>query len=332
MNAIASLLPAIVVFPFGAIFWTTPLAKFAWATFGLLFLFKIGSLIQNRLQSLPLPRGLGWIAYLFFWPGMRPESFSQRSAQQESVGRAFVEGFLFFIAGAVLHIALILFWSSFPNGVRLYLGLISFMMLIHFGISSILFSVFRMCGWPVEPLFKAPLMSTSLREFWGKRWNLAFVDMDKRVILPLFPKQFGRAASVLGVFVVSGILHEIGISYPANAGWGLPLLYFFLHGILTLIEPSVPLIGRSLNLKRIWVWLTLLIPVPLLFHESFLLSFIGLYFEFANRVANSIPPAEFLHWAVGEHNFYRVDCPNNWTLTDIASVHIDAQRTTDRKI
>jgi len=103
----------------------------------------------------------------------------------------------------------------------------------------------------VEALFYSRLSSSSLREFWGQSWNLAFVDMDKRLLLSLFPKNSSKALAIFGIFLLSGILHEIEISYPSNGGWGAPMLYFLIHAILTAAEPSIPFINKSVSLKRV---------------------------------------------------------------------------------
>lgn len=276
----------------------SPLGKLAWATLGLLLLLKTFSLLKSWQQSQSLPHGLGWIVYLFLWPGMRPESFSQRSTPQESIARDFVEGFIFFVCGLILHLALILFWSTLEAELRLFAGLASFFLVIHFGFSSLLYTAYKLFGWPVEPLFKSPLKSSSLREFWSQRWNLAFVDMGKRIFLPLFPQKFGKSFAAFGIFIVSGVLHEIGISFPSNGGWGLPFLYFLIHGVLTLIEPSISVLNKFTILRRLWVWAALLIPLPLLFHQPFLQTFIFPYFEFMNSLVTSIPISEFIYWSI----------------------------------
>ncbi|KAF9018926.1 hypothetical protein BDZ89DRAFT_1073457 [Hymenopellis radicata] len=57
-------------------------------------------------------------------------------------------------------------------------------------------------SWP--PLFNRPWLSTSLSEFWGRRWHQGFRDM------------FGRVGGqrVLGTFLASGVFHDLGI-------WGM---------------------------------------------------------------------------------------------------------------
>jgi alginate O-acetyltransferase complex protein AlgI len=46
----------------------------------------------------------------------------------------------------------------------------------------------------------------------------------------------GKPIGVMAVFVASGLLHEIAITLPVMSGFGLPTLYFTLHGLLTLLE------------------------------------------------------------------------------------------------
>jgi alginate O-acetyltransferase complex protein AlgI len=73
-------------------------------------------------------------------------------------------------------------------------------------------------------------------------------------------RRFGRAAGVAASFVASGLLHELAISVPAGGGYGLPTIYFIVHGAL--VAGGVR--GRALTL------MALLIPLPLLFHAPFL--------------------------------------------------------------
>jgi hypothetical protein len=75
-------------------------------------------------------------------------------------------------------------------------------------------------------------------------------------------------------FLFSGLLHELAISVPVEAGYGLPLLYFTLHGGLVLLERRLE--GTAAALPR-WGWLGrawtcgwLVLPLPILFHRPFL--------------------------------------------------------------
>ena len=59
-----------------------------------------------------------------------------------------------------------------------------------------------------------------------------------------------------------------------SAGFGLPLLYFLLHGGLVLVEAALARRGRAVDrrpwLGRLWTVACLVGPLPLLFHRPFL--------------------------------------------------------------
>jgi alginate O-acetyltransferase complex protein AlgI len=76
---------------------------------------------------------------------------------------------------------------------------------------------------------------------------------------PLRPR-LGRDGARLAAFFVSGLLHELAISVPVNAGYGLPMLYFALQGVLVTIERKP---------SRLRTLASLVIPLPLLFHPWF---------------------------------------------------------------
>src|SRR5262249_60569458 len=105
-----------------------------------------------------------------------------------------------------------------------------------FGIFNILAAFWRPLGVNARPLFRAPLLSTSLSEFWSKRWNLAFSEMTALAIYRPATAAFGRRGAIIAAFVVSGLLHELAISVPVKAGYGGPSLYFLLHGLLVAVE------------------------------------------------------------------------------------------------
>jgi alginate O-acetyltransferase complex protein AlgI len=48
----------------------------------------------------------------------------------------------------------------------------------------------------------------------------------------------GSNAGVMAIFLASGLLHELAITLPVRSGFGLPTLYFLLHGILTILEKN----------------------------------------------------------------------------------------------
>jgi hypothetical protein len=116
---------------------------------------------------------------------------------------------------------------------RLLLGtillLLGLSLVLHFGLFNLLAGLWRRLGADCHALFRAPLKSASLSEFWGRRWNLAFSEMTALAVFRPLRGIVGRQPATMAAFLFSGFLHELAISLPARAGYGLPLLYFALH-------------------------------------------------------------------------------------------------------
>ncbi|KAF8064409.1 hypothetical protein FPV67DRAFT_221191 [Lyophyllum atratum] len=104
--------------------------------------------------------------------------------------------------------------------------------------------------WP--PAFEAPWLSTSLNEFWSKRWHQFFRDpfftLGGYPMLLLF---VGRAGAVLGTFFMSSILHSFAFW---GMGRGTDFMrvggYFIVNGIGVLLEH----IWRSVTGRRVGGW------------------------------------------------------------------------------
>jgi alginate O-acetyltransferase complex protein AlgI len=147
-------------------------------------------------------------------------------------------------------------------------------LVLHFGLFNLLAGAWRLSGVDCRPLFVAPLRSTSLGEFWGRRWNLAFSQMTALAIYQPLVRRAGRRAALAASFLGSGLLHELAISVPVRAGYGLPMAYFALHGALMMIEGRLARAGRPIDrvpwAGRAWTLGWLVLPLPILFHRPFL--------------------------------------------------------------
>jgi D-alanyl-lipoteichoic acid acyltransferase DltB (MBOAT superfamily) len=149
------------------------------------------------------------------------------------------------------------------------LGLI---LLLHFGTFQLVALLWQSLGVKAESIMSSPLRSTSLGEFWGKRWNLGFRQLAHELIFrPLYRKLGPDSAGFL-VFMVSGLIHDLVISLPARGGYGLPTLYFLLQGAGVIVERSR--FGKRLGLGqgvRGWCFMmvSLVLPVFGLFHPWF---------------------------------------------------------------
>ncbi|XWS51805.1 hypothetical protein CRYUN_Cryun11dG0014100 [Craigia yunnanensis] len=100
-------------------------------------------------------------------------------------------------------------------------------------------------GVELEPQFNAPLLATSLQDFWGRRWNLRVSDTLRSTIYnPLrsistriIGSRWASLPAVFATFVTSGLMHEL-IYYHIireNPTWEVTW-FFVLQGIFVDIE------------------------------------------------------------------------------------------------
>jgi len=245
---------------------------FMWAlSFAIFFSLKWLTWWRARTQvSHPAWRS---VAYLLAWPGMDADAFLD--AKQHVSSPRFMTWLW-----ATLETALgaVLMWivpRSLPAGeplLRGWTGMLGLILLLHFGSFQLIALAWRRLGVDAKPIMSAPLRSTSLAEFWGKRWNLGFRQLSYELIFRPLHRALGVEVAGLLVFVVSGLIHDLVISLPARAGYGLPTAYFVLQGTGITIEHSG--FGKRLGLgrgARGWLFMAVVIiaPVVWLFHPWF---------------------------------------------------------------
>lgn len=212
--------------------------------------------------------------FLFGWIGMDAAAFL-REAKAPLAPRA--GEWLF--AGFKTLIGAVLIWAGVQHALGInpllagWTGMVGLILLLHFGLFHLLALAWRRAGVPVTPLMRAPLLSHSLAEFWGKRWNTAFHRLAARFLFRPLHRVVGVSAATMLVFLVSGLIHDFAISIPARGGYGLPTLYFLLQGAGVLFERTN--LARRCGLNRgVRGWLfTMFIttgPVFWLFHPVFI--------------------------------------------------------------
>jgi alginate O-acetyltransferase complex protein AlgI len=118
----------------------------------------------------------------------------------------------------------------------------------------------------------SPILSKTLSEFWGKRWNLGFRQLAHEFIFKPLQRRTGASVAGLLVFVASGLIHDLVMSVPARGGYGLPTGYFIVQGLGVMFERSSP--ARRMGLQtglpaRIFTLLVTAAPAFWLFHPPF---------------------------------------------------------------
>jgi len=218
-----------------------------------------------------LSRKLG---FMFGWIGMEAgEFFAEVNPANKPQAHEFAFATLKVFFGAIL------FWIATPRALAIHpllggwTGMIGLILMLHFGIFHLLSLAWRTAGVNAPPLMRAPLLSRSLGEFWGKRWNTAFHRLAATFLFRPMNRQFGARTATALVFLASGLVHDLVISVPARGGYGLPTLYFLLQGAGVLFEHTrlAHRIGIN-NGFRGWSF-TLLVtagPAFWLFHPPFI--------------------------------------------------------------
>jgi Membrane bound O-acyl transferase family len=213
--------------------------------------------------------------YLLAWPGLDAKAFL-RPRPIRALDRPTAKEWCF--AGIKLLLGIVIFWGAaraVPNGRELLLGwagMAGIVLMLHFGSFHLLSCAWRALGVEARPLMNNPLASTSVSEFWGRRWNTAFRDLTHRFLFRPLTGALGPRRAVLAGFSFSGLVHDLVISMPAGGGYGWPTLFFVIQAAAIFFERS-PL-GQAHGLGhgwrgRHWTMLVLVLPVCGLFHPPF---------------------------------------------------------------
>lgn len=215
-----------------------------------------------------------WLCFSLFWVGMDPGPFrTERRCYRKISGKAVLYGVLCIVIGwGLLSGCAILLNSGSFYSVCGLLGLAGCSLILHFGFLRLLTVFWHACGVCVRPLFHSPWKSRSLSAFWGRNWNMAFIEMTNISIYGPLSRKLNRTIALPVVFLISGLFHEVAISLPVESGYGKPLLYFMIQGALVSFEKQIA--GKRPDfLKRygrIWTFAILFLPLPLLFPPAFI--------------------------------------------------------------
>jgi predicted DCC family thiol-disulfide oxidoreductase YuxK len=209
-------------------------------------------------------------AYLFVWPGMdaarflspdlapRPSRLALMKNSALSILRILIGALLLFAVARHAAEPLLAGW----------IGMVGMILILHFGLFDLASIGWRALRVDAPPIMNRPLRSTSVSEFWGRRWNGAFNDLAVRLVFRPVARRNGLVIGTLVAFAVSGLIHELVISLPAGAGYGLPTGYFLLQGLAVLGERKWNALRRGISG---WLFTMIIVAGPAywLFHPPF---------------------------------------------------------------
>ncbi|XP_057441087.1 probable long-chain-alcohol O-fatty-acyltransferase 5 [Lotus japonicus] len=129
----------------------------------------------------------------------------------------------------------------------LYCTLIYLMLDVILGISNLL--VNATLGIELEFPSNDPYFSTSLRDFWGRRWNLMVTYLLRHTVYnpvrsvlcgPVLGPWWASVVGLIASFLVSGLMHELLFYYVTRVSptWEVTC-FFLLHGVCVAVEFGV---------------------------------------------------------------------------------------------
>ncbi|MCL7043018.1 hypothetical protein MKW94_022116 [Papaver nudicaule] len=158
-----------------------------------------------------------------------------------------------------LVLVLLVYFSEYRQYVHPSLVHFMYCIFIYFKLELVLIITAELVefflGLELEPQFNQPFLSTSLQDFWGKRWNLMVTGILRPTIYqPVqlicvrgFGKRCARLIALLATFVVSGLMHELIVYYVARVWPTWEMTGFFvLHGVSLAVEVELK---RCLGVK-----------------------------------------------------------------------------------
>lgn len=246
--------------------WLAPQASVLRAAVALYLLWtctKVLDMIRDRVPRSPLYR---WI-WMLVLHDLRRDGFTRSGAKPELRLGLLLSALLSLAATiACLHVALFeaerlaapLCWV-----VRHGLGLV----VCYVGVEGALrtFEFFERCFGLRPPLLHDhPILSLSLAEFWGRRWNRVvghwlFTALYRPVALRGHP-----ALAVTAAFVGSALIHLYFTWAAIGFGWSLVMGSFFVLQIpLVLLEAALEQRRWPRPLRRVWTVGCLVVTSPL---------------------------------------------------------------------
>lgn len=233
------------------------------------FLTGLAVVFAARLPDLERERARKSKSELFGWllvPVLRgyPKNLEARAKNRKKALSSFLEAALTYSVWLVIS-ALLEFGdpATWPWLFRSAILILYFVLTIT-SLEALLRALVECTGATTDRLFERPLLATSLRDFWGRRWNRFIARFALRHIALRQGAATHGARTVLTVFFWSALFHEYfawGASGNA-ARPGMMLLFFLVQGAGILIALRIPtrappLLGTVLTA----VWMVVTAPL-----------------------------------------------------------------------
>ncbi|KAK4592029.1 hypothetical protein RGQ29_016490 [Quercus rubra] len=223
----------------------------------LMFAFGKGPLCSDPSIS------LGHLLLLLAFPIEKPKNTKNKSNpsppishlngqnKENITSKQTKEGYISLLNYAIKCILMVIMFRVYDYGDQIHpkLILILYCFHIYFSLEIILAIVATLAqalvGLELEPQFNEPYLSTSLQDFWGRRWNLMVTSIVRVTVYNPTLSSMTRVVghkwalllAVFTTFVVSGLMHELIFYYMGRLRptWEI-MCFFLLHGFCLVVE------------------------------------------------------------------------------------------------
>ncbi|KAI9124050.1 hypothetical protein K1719_005350 [Acacia pycnantha] len=120
----------------------------------------------------------------------------------------------------------------------------------------------RLVGVELEPQFNEPYLSSSLQDFWSRRWNIMVTQILRPTVyepayslsIGIMGPKWASLPAVFTTFLVSGLVHELMFYYLGRVTPTWEVTWFFiLHGLCLMVQIGLKkqLSGTVVQLPRV---------------------------------------------------------------------------------
>jgi hypothetical protein len=141
-------------------------------------------------------------------------------------------------------------------------------LLFAYAISDVTYGGLRMVlmavGFDVYELHRMPLLSRTVKEFWGERWNRTVSAWFAEHLLRPLARRGHARLGVLCSFLASGVLHAYLVFAAIGGTMTLVMFgYFMVQGALVLLELRLRAARWSPAVGHVWTVTVMVVPSPL---------------------------------------------------------------------
>jgi hypothetical protein len=246
--------------------WWAPSGSVLRATLALYLLWTCAKVLDITSDTAPRSASFRWI-WMLVLHDLRRDGYARFGARPALQPRLLF-GAVVTLALAIgaLHVA-VFEASELAPVLRWPLRLGAGLVLCYFGVEGALraFELFYRCFGLAPPLLhEHPILSRSLAEFWGRRWNRVVGHWLFRTFYRPLALRGHPALGLLATFGASALLHLYFTWAAIGPWWALAMAGFFLLQVpLLLLESALGQPRWPRPLRHLWTAGCLLVTSPL---------------------------------------------------------------------